>query len=120
MKNVFATGKVSMTMLEEPGLSGSAAVVAVGATHKGCFVMWEMLPNKWSIELVVGDLKVLAGSDGKLAWRYTPWLGSHAAKGAVRPLRRALQVAPWFFHFSTMACGFQSELTDKGLSLIHI
>lgn len=91
VKNLFATGKVSMAMLEEPGSSGSAVVVAAGATHKGCFVLWEMLPNKWSIELVVGDHKVLAGSDGNLAWRYTPWLGSHAAKGAVRPLRRALQ-----------------------------
>lgn len=92
VKNIFATGKVSMTMLEEPSLSGgSAVVVAAGATHKGCFVLWEMLPNKWSIELVVGAHKVLAGSDGNVAWRYTPWLGSHPAKGGVRPLRRTLQ-----------------------------
>ena len=47
---------------------------------------------KWSIELVVDGRKVLAGSDGHVAWRYTPWLGSHAAKGGVRPLRRVLQV----------------------------
>ena len=93
VKNIFVTGKVTMTMLEEPSISGSSAVlVAAGETHKGCFVMWEMLPNKWSIELVVGCHKVLAGSDGNVAWRYTPWLGSHPAKGGVRPLRRALQV----------------------------
>ncbi|XP_057529580.1 uncharacterized protein LOC130808138 [Amaranthus tricolor] len=92
VKNIFVTGKVTMTMLEEPSISGSSAVlVAAGETHKGCFVMWEMLPNKWSIELVVGGHKVLAGSDGNVAWRYTPWLGSHPAKGGVRPLRRALQ-----------------------------
>ncbi|GAB4849332.1 hypothetical protein Ancab_004135 [Ancistrocladus abbreviatus] len=90
VKNIFATGKVSMTMVEEPG-SGGSSVSAAGVTHKGCFVMWEMVPNRWLIELVLGGHKVLAGSDGKLAWRYTPWLGSHAAKGAVRPLRRALQ-----------------------------
>lgn len=92
VKNIFATGKVSLTMLEEPGSNGSpAVVVAAGATHKGCFVMWEMVPNKWSIELVVDGHKVLAGSDGNVAWRYTPWLGSHPAKGGVRPLRRTLQ-----------------------------
>ncbi|GAB4846593.1 hypothetical protein Ancab_025599 [Ancistrocladus abbreviatus] len=90
VKNIFATGKVSMAMVEEPG-SGGSPVSASGATHKGCFVIWEMVPNRWLIELVVGGHKVLAGSDGKLAWRYTPWLGSHAAKGAIRPLRRALQ-----------------------------
>ncbi|KAL8140197.1 hypothetical protein V2J09_006218 [Rumex salicifolius] len=86
VKSIFATGKVSMTMVEEHGANSSP-----GPSHKGCFVMWEMVPNKWLIELVVGSHKVLAGSDGKVAWRYTPWLGSHAAKGSVRPLRRALQ-----------------------------
>ncbi|GMH24261.1 hypothetical protein Nepgr_026104 [Nepenthes gracilis] len=90
VKNIFTTGKVSMTMVEEPGSSGSS-VVTPALSHKGCFVMWEMVPNRWLIELVVGGHKVLAGSDGKVAWRYTPWLGSHAAKGGVRPLRRALQ-----------------------------
>jgi hypothetical protein len=34
----------------------------------------------------------VAGSDGRIVWRHTPWLGPHAAKGPVRPLRRALQV----------------------------
>lgn len=88
VKNIFATGKVNMTMLED---SSPGMVVGAGEGHKGCFVMWGMIPNKWSIEIVVGGHKVLAGSDGNVAWRYTPWLGSHAAKGGVRPLRRALQ-----------------------------
>lgn len=87
-KNVFATGKVTMAMVDEeavggPGISG----------RKGCFVMWQMVPEKWLIELVVGDQKVVAGSDGCVAWRHTPWLGTHAAKGGVRPLRRTLQVS---------------------------
>ncbi|KAK9674509.1 hypothetical protein RND81_12G237400 [Saponaria officinalis] len=92
VKNVFATGQVRMSMVEEPGSSASpTAVVAAGPSHKGCFVIWQMLPNKWSFELLVDGRKVLAGSDGGVAWRYTPWLGSHAAKGGVRPLRRVLQ-----------------------------
>ncbi|KAA8518328.1 hypothetical protein F0562_015789 [Nyssa sinensis] len=50
-----------------------------------------MVPNKWLIELVVSGHKIVAGSDGKVAWRQTPWLGIHTTKGSVRPLRRALQ-----------------------------
>lgn len=64
-----------------------------GVAQKGCFVMWQMIPNKWLIELAVGGHSIVAGSDGNVAWRHTPWLGSHAAKGAVRPLRRAFQAS---------------------------
>ncbi|KAA8516953.1 hypothetical protein F0562_017229 [Nyssa sinensis] len=87
VKNMYATGKVTMAMVDELGPNGSPA----GVPQKGCFVMWQMVPNKWLIELVVGGHKVVAGSDGKMAWRHTPWLNAHAAKGSVRPLRRALQ-----------------------------
>lgn len=81
-----------MTMVND--LNGSAAVSSASSvSHKGCFVMWQMLPEKWLIELVGGGHKVSAGSDGEITWRYTPWLGDHAAKGAIRPLRRALQVS---------------------------
>lgn len=87
VKNVFTTGKVRMSVVEE-----LAGLAADRASHRGCFVMWEMVPdNKWLIELVVGGHKVVAGSDGKVAWRHTPWLGSHVAKGGLRPLRRSLQ-----------------------------
>ncbi|XP_024021602.1 uncharacterized protein LOC21397201 [Morus notabilis] len=94
VKNIFATGKVTMAMGDHD--LGSAGVSAAGAAsstvcQKGCFVMWQMVPNMWLIELVVGGHKVIAGSDGNVAWRHTPWLSAHAAKGGVRPLRRALQ-----------------------------
>ncbi|KAG6772350.1 hypothetical protein POTOM_023755 [Populus tomentosa] len=91
VKNIFATGKVTMAMVDE--LGGSAMAGATTVAEKGCFVMWQMAPNKWLIELVVDGHKVVAGSDGNVAWRHTPWLGSHAAKGGVRPLRRALQAS---------------------------
>ncbi|KAK6135854.1 hypothetical protein DH2020_030401 [Rehmannia glutinosa] len=35
--------------------------------------------------------KISAGSDGKVAWRQTPWQQSHASRGPPRPLRRSLQ-----------------------------
>lgn len=96
---MFATGKVVMAMAEEVGPIGASAAAATAAMvssvsqQKGCFVMWQMLPDKWLIELVLGDQKVVAGSNGSMAWRHTPWLGTHAAKGGVRPLRRALQAS---------------------------
>ncbi|KAF3962963.1 hypothetical protein CMV_012586 [Castanea mollissima] len=90
VKNIFATGKVTMAMVDDLGSAGSAAG-ATGVSQKGCFVMWQMVPNNWLIELVVGSHKVVAGSDGTVAWRHTPWLDAHAAKGGVRPLRRAFQ-----------------------------
>lgn len=91
VKNMYATGKVSMAMVDELSSNGSASGATNGIPTRGCFVMWQMVPNKWLIELVVGGHKVVAGSDGNVAWRRTPWLGSHTAKGGVRPLRRSLQ-----------------------------
>lgn len=61
------------------------------SAESGSFVLWQMAPDMWSVELAVGASKVHAGSNGKLVWRHTPWIGAHAAKGPVRPLRRALQ-----------------------------
>ncbi|XP_004303368.1 PREDICTED: uncharacterized protein LOC101293609 [Fragaria vesca subsp. vesca] len=90
VRNIFATGKVNMAMVADPG-PGSSTSGATTISEKGCFVMWQMIPNKWLIELVLGGHKIAAGSDGNVAWRHTPWLGAHAAKGGVRPLRRALQ-----------------------------
>ncbi|KAL3637344.1 hypothetical protein CASFOL_019643 [Castilleja foliolosa] len=84
VKNMYVTGKVSMAMADELGPNS-------GLSQKGCFVIWQMMPNKWLIELVVAGHKVVAGCDGNVAWRHTPWLDSHAAKGGARPLRRALQ-----------------------------
>ncbi|KAI9090649.1 hypothetical protein K1719_028502 [Acacia pycnantha] len=85
VKNVFVTGKVAMGVVDDAGMGSN------GVSERGCFVMWQMVPDMWLIELVVGAQKVVAGSDGAVAWRHTPWLGAHAAKGGVRPLRRALQ-----------------------------
>jgi len=89
VKNVFTTGKVAMDVVDELGSTTNGG----NNSEKGCFVMWQMVPDKWQIELVLGGQKVLAGSNGAIAWRHTPWLGVHAAKGGVRPLRRALQAS---------------------------
>jgi hypothetical protein len=63
-----------------------------------------MAPEMWYIELAVGGSKVHAGYNGRLVWRHTPWLGAHAAKGPVRPLRRALQVIMEVHCYACMRC----------------
>ncbi|XP_039116594.1 uncharacterized protein LOC120252489 [Dioscorea cayenensis subsp. rotundata] len=88
-KNMFVAGRVKMVKMLELGLASSSN--NPGEYHEGCFVMWQMDPDRWLIDLSVSGNRVMAGSDGKVAWRRTPWLSAHAARGAVRPVRRALQ-----------------------------
>lgn len=68
-----------------------------GGGEMGGFVLWQKKPELWCLELVVSGCKISAGSDGKVAWRQTPWHHSHASRGPPRPLRRALQVLICFF-----------------------
>ncbi|KAG9149888.1 hypothetical protein Leryth_020261 [Lithospermum erythrorhizon] len=68
VKNLYATGKVVMSMVDEVSSTGSMPVTGPsggGVSQKGCFVIWQMMPTKWQIELVVGGQKIIAGSDGK-------------------------------------------------------
>ncbi|XP_073022702.1 uncharacterized protein [Primulina eburnea] len=92
IKNAYAMGKLKMVASE---FETATKVVknrnAARAAESGGFVLWQMNPDMWYVELAVGGSKVHAGCNGKLVWRHTPWLGAHTAKGPVRPLRRALQ-----------------------------
>ncbi|KAG2297734.1 hypothetical protein Bca52824_044403 [Brassica carinata] len=91
--NGYVMGRIRTVASEfETGSKGSKSKNnSSKAVESGGFVLWHMSPDMWYMELVLGGSKVLAGCDGKLVWRHTPWLGPHAAKGPVRPLRRALQ-----------------------------
>ncbi|KAE8692677.1 hypothetical protein F3Y22_tig00110831pilonHSYRG00419 [Hibiscus syriacus] len=95
IRNAYAMGKLKMVASEYEAASTATRTVknrnGSRAAESGGFVLWQMNPDMWYVELVVGDSKVRAGCNGKLVWRHTPWLGSHTAKGPVRPLRRALQ-----------------------------
>ncbi|XP_024462299.1 uncharacterized protein LOC7462142 isoform X1 [Populus trichocarpa] len=92
MKNMYSAGSVKMVRCETEISSGkNVKSLGTRSGESGCFVLWQMLPGMWSLELVVGENKVIAGSDGKTVWRHTPWLGTHAAKGPQRPLRRIIQ-----------------------------
>lgn len=94
IKNMYTTGTVKMICCETE-ISSGKGVKSLGSRsgeNGGCFLLWQMAPGMWSLELAVGGNKVVAGSNGKIVWRHTPWLGTHAAKGPHRPLRRIIQV----------------------------
>ncbi|KAK1571482.1 hypothetical protein Q3G72_017895 [Acer saccharum] len=102
--SMYAMGKVKMAASEfcagEGSLSDKPAVKVKnfrssggggGGGEVGGFVLWQKRPELWCLELVVSGCKISAGSDGKVAWRQTPWHHSHASRGPPRPLRRFLQ-----------------------------
>ncbi|CAD6202219.1 unnamed protein product [Miscanthus lutarioriparius] len=93
VKSMYASGRVRLSMLQEPGGGGGSGVIGSGGGrgHEGSFVLWQLAPSMWLLEMSVAGQSVAAGSDGRVAWRRTPWLGAHAARGGSRPLRRALQ-----------------------------
>ncbi|KAL3508242.1 hypothetical protein ACH5RR_027643 [Cinchona calisaya] len=95
LKNMYTAGMVRMicyqTEISSGKGGGGVKTLGTRSVEKGCFVLWQMSPGMWSLELVVGGNKVLAGSDAKIVWRHAPWLGTHAAKGPQRPLRRIIQ-----------------------------
>uniref|UniRef100_A0A7N1A108 Uncharacterized protein n=1 Tax=Kalanchoe fedtschenkoi TaxID=63787 RepID=A0A7N1A108_KALFE len=94
--SMYAMGKVKMVASEFSSGGPSSKPVKVkglknGGGEMGGFVLWQKRPDLWSLELVLSGCKISAGSDGKVAWRQTPWHHSHASRGPPRPLRRALQ-----------------------------
>ncbi|XP_022743498.1 uncharacterized protein LOC111294456 [Durio zibethinus] len=96
--SIYAMGKVKMAASEFSAGDGSLnnKIVKVrnlrnGGGEVGGFVLWQKRPDLWCLELVVSGWKISAGSDGKVAWRQTPWHHSHASRGPPRPLRRFLQ-----------------------------
>ncbi|KAL1542116.1 hypothetical protein AAHA92_26252 [Salvia divinorum] len=89
--SMYAMGKVKMAASEFVAGDAKVRNVRPGAGELGGFVLWKKRPDLWSLELMVGGCKISAGSDGKVAWRQTPWQNSHASRGPPRPLRRSLQ-----------------------------
>jgi hypothetical protein len=91
-------GRVRMveTESENAGRVVKIRNAAGRGAETGRFVLWQMAPGMWNLEMAVGGSKVHSGCNGTLVWRHTPSstgaAGARAARGPVRPLRRALQV----------------------------
>lgn len=100
IESMYAMGKVKMVASEfssgEGSLNGKVLKAkngkGGGGGEMGGFVVWQKRPELWCLELMLSGCKISAGSDGKVAWRQTPWHHSHASRGPPRPLRRFLQV----------------------------
>lgn len=103
VKSMYASGRVRLSMLQDPSSGGGGGG---GRAHEGSFVLWQLAPSMWLVEMSVAGQSVAAGSDGRVAWRRTPWLGAHAARGGSRPLRRALQVGTPLVSRIVMPCSF--------------
>ncbi|KAG0468586.1 hypothetical protein HPP92_017914 [Vanilla planifolia] len=92
IRNSYAMGKIRMVASEfETATKVIRNRNASRDSQPGGFVLWQMAAEMWYVELAIGTCKILAGCNGKIAWRHTPWLGAHAAIGPARPLRRVLQ-----------------------------
>ncbi|KAG0496789.1 hypothetical protein HPP92_001480 [Vanilla planifolia] len=98
INSMYAMGKVRIAgsdLRASGGGSGKKMGKGCGgggdSGELGGFVYWHKGPDLWCLELVVSGCKISAGSDGKVAWRQTPWQQSHASRGPPRPLRRSLQ-----------------------------
>ncbi|WJX58807.1 hypothetical protein P8452_44223 [Trifolium repens] len=99
VESMYAMGEVRIGTSEfEAGEGGVNSKKVLKKAKKmemkeemGGFVLWQKRPELWCLELVVSGYKISAGSDGKVAWRQTPWHHSHASRGPPRPLRRLFQ-----------------------------
>lgn len=99
--SMYAVGKVLMRTRSSSSTTkqgqracrtGMVGVVHGGAEIAGGLVLWQKGPEVWCVEMVVaGGTKMSAGSDGRVAWRQTPWQQAHASRGPPRPLRRCVQ-----------------------------
>ncbi|CAN6360639.1 unnamed protein product [Urochloa humidicola] len=90
--SMYAMGKVRMRTSKGQKARTGMGVVNGGGEVAGGFVVWQKMPEMWCVEMVVaGGTKMSAGSDGKVAWRQTPWQQAHASRGPPRPLRRCVQ-----------------------------
>ncbi|XP_062181073.1 uncharacterized protein LOC133885379 [Phragmites australis] len=89
--SMYAMGKVRMRTTKGRKAKTGMGVVNGGEVAGG-FVVWQKRPELWCVEMVVAcGTKISAGSDGKVAWRQTPWQQAHASRGPPRPLRRCVQ-----------------------------
>lgn len=112
--SMYAVGKVLMRTRssstttkqgQKARRTGMVGVVHGGAEIAGGLVLWQKGPEVWCVEMVVaGGTKMSAGSDGRVAWRQTPWQQAHASRGPPRPLRRCVQVSIYLFYLFNTQC----------------
>ncbi|KAG2246756.1 hypothetical protein Bca52824_086384 [Brassica carinata] len=74
-QNAYAMGKLKMITSEIQTATRTVRNRNPSKAETGGFVLWQMNPDMWYVELSVGGNKVRAGCNGKLVWRHTlAWL----------------------------------------------
>lgn len=87
VNSMYAVGEVTMVVA---AAANDDIKTAKTTTEAGGFVVWQMNPELWFLELIVSGHKINAGSDGKLTWTQSS-SGANASRGPPRPLRRFFQ-----------------------------
>lgn len=90
VSSMYAVGQVKMVVVASDGVK--AIETAKTSSEAGGFVIWQMNPDLWYLELVVSRHKISAGSDGKINWTQSNSSNSNVSRGPPRPLRRFFQV----------------------------
>ncbi|KAL3840310.1 hypothetical protein ACJIZ3_024901 [Penstemon smallii] len=87
VNSMYAVGQVNMVVVSNIEQNGE---IAARSCEAGGFVLWQMNPDLWYLELVVSGYKISAGSDGKIGWSQSS-MNSKPSRGPPRPLRRFFQ-----------------------------
>lgn len=88
VNSMYAVGQVKMVVASTDGVKDIST--AKTSSEAGGFVVWQMNPELWYLELVVSGHKISAGSDGKMTWNHSS-ANSNVSRGPPRPLRRFFQ-----------------------------
>ena len=90
VSSMYAVGQVKMVVAASD--TDKAMENARLNSEAGGFVIWQMNPELWYLELVVARHKISAGSDGKINWNHSNAPNCNISRGPPRPLRRFFQV----------------------------
>ncbi|KAH6838058.1 DUF620 family protein [Perilla frutescens var. hirtella] len=69
VNSMYAVGQVMMVVASSDGVKDIST--AKKTTEAGGFVVWQMNPELWYLELIVSGHKISAGSDGKITWNHS-------------------------------------------------
>ncbi|XP_047975696.1 uncharacterized protein LOC125218136 [Salvia hispanica] len=89
VSSMYAVGQVKMVVAASD--TDKAMENARLNSEAGGFVIWQMNPELWYLELVVARHKISAGSDGKINWNHSNAPNCNISRGPPRPLRRFFQ-----------------------------
>lgn len=86
----------------------------------GGFVVWQMDPELWFLELMVSGNKITAGSDGKLTWTRTTHSSSTAPPRPLRRFFQGLDPRSTANLFSNTVCVGEKTINDEDCFILKL